>query len=234
MIKLFRLLLLIAVAAALAGPLAGCNEKELKTVVVKPDSKRFWFAQNNHDEASSACVVGACFNSHGTSCEPGLTADDSTIVGYAHSHDAGTQPCPCWWYVNCAYRGYVGFDVAQFKQTGIVSAILKWTPSTERSGGDTATNVGNCIAKMYRATEAWKKDAPTAGEALSWTFDGEGGAAWSEKDVSLVVRDWLSGAQPNYGFFFVGPNENLGEKNNNTCLTRMNDLRLEVVISVDK
>ena len=44
----------------------------------------------------------------------------------------------------------------------------------------------------------------------------------------------MSGARPNYGFFFVGPDENLDVKNNDTCLTILENLRLEVVVSVNK
>lgn len=232
--KFVRFVILCFVISATAGLISGC-EKELKTVVIKPDSKRYYYSYNKHGEATSACIIGSCFQSHGTSCAPGLTADDSTVVGYAHSYDSGTQPCPCWWYVNCAYRGYVGFDVSSLKPTGIVSAVLKWSPSTQRSAGDTATNVGNCIARMYRATEPWEKDKPTAGEEMSWAFSGEGAApSSSEKDVSVIVRSWLNGTEPNYGFFFVGPNENVDGKDNNACLTTMTDLRLEAVIAVNK
>lgn len=217
----------------LAISIGGCEDKELKTLVLKPDSKRYWYAKSGHDHATSACIIGSCFFSQGTSCEPGLSTDDSTIVGYTHRHDAGTQPCPCWWYVNCAYRGYVGFDVSSLKQDGIVSAILKWTPSTQYSAGGNASNAG-CIAKMYRATEPWVKGKLTNGEELSWPFTGEGNSVPSEKDVSVIVRSWINGTLPNYGFFFVGPNENINEKNNNTCLTTITNMRLEVVVSVDK
>jgi hypothetical protein len=219
------------VLAAVSTLNVGC--KELKTIVIKPDSKRFVYWHTKHNEADWACGT-ACFPTHGTSCNPGLTADDSTIVGYSHSHDGGTWPCPCWWYVNCAYRGYVGFNVSQLKQTGIVSATLKWDPITQRGVGGTATNVGNCIAKVYVATEAWQKERTVAGEEIPWVFTGEADPKPGDLNVSQTVRGWLNGTQANYGFFFVGPNEDVNEKNNNRCLTTMNNLRLEAIISVDK
>lgn len=231
--KIVGYVLVCTVLSAVTVLNVGCS-KELKTVIIKPDSKRFWYADSGNGEATSACVIGSCFQNHGTGCDPGLTADDSTIVGYAHRYDPGTQPCPCWWYVNCAYRGYVGFDVSALKQTGIVSATLKWEPSTQLSLGDTAANVGNCIAKIYQATEPWQKERTTAGEDLGWAFTGEANPKPGEINVSQTVRSWLNGTQPNYGFFFVGPNENVHEKNNNSCLTTMYNLRLEAIISVDK
>ena len=118
--------------------------------------------------------------------------------------------------------------MTSLQETGFVSAILKWDPSTERSSGGTVSNTGTCIAKMYRATEAWLPDSSTPGEALTWSFPGESGTVPAEKDVSVIVRGWLTGSLPNHGFFFVGPNENVNEKNNNRCLTTLSNLRLEV------
>jgi len=210
----------------------GCK-KEFKTVVIEPDSKRFWYGKTQSDHNNSTCIVGSCFSTMGTNCDPGLTEDDSTIVGYSHRYDSGTQPCPCWEYVNCAYRGYVGFNVSKLKQAGLGAATLKWDPSTERSLGSNGINTGNCIAKIYRATEPWQTERATAGEEISsW---GTGDINPPEGiDVSDTVRGWLNGTQANYGFFFVGPNENVNEKNNNKCLTRIHNLRLEALISVDK
>ena len=229
--KTIRYILVIIVATLTAGIFAGCTNYELQTIVIKPDSKRFWYANRGIGQGYK---ILPCLNTDGQSCDPGLDADDSTIVGYSHSYHKYGVGDTCWSYVNCAYRGYVGFNILSLKDTGFVTAKLKWQPSTQRSIGDTATNTGGCIAKMYFATEPWKKDAPTAGETLSWTFLGESSEAPSEKDVSQVVRTWLNGTQPNYGFFFVGSNENVNEKNNNKCLTTMTDMHLEVIISVPK
>lgn len=229
--KIIRYVLVITTAMLIAGIFTGCNNYELKTIVIKPDSKRFWYAHRGKGEGYE---ILPCVNTYGQSCDPKLTADDSTIVGYSHSYHKYGVGNTCWSYVNCAYRGYVGFNISSLKDTGFVTAKLKWQPNTQRSIGDAATNAGNCIAKVYFATEPWKKDAPTAGEALSWAFLGESSESPSEKDVSQVVRAWLQGTEPNYGFFFVGPNENVHEKNNNECLTTMSDMHLEVIISVPK
>lgn len=211
----------------------GCT-REFKTIVIKPDSKRFvnWKSGNGHN--NSTCVIGSCLATMGTNCDPELTEDDSTIVGYSHRYNAGTQPCACWEYVDCAYRGHVGFNVSQLKQVGLGAATLKWDPITEISAGETATNSGNCIAKIYRATEPWEKEKTTAGVEISSWDTGAGINPPTGINVSDTVRSWLNGTHPNYGFFFVGPNENVHEKNNNRCLTRMKNLRLEVLISVDK
>lgn len=100
-----------------------------------------------------------------------------------------------------------------------------------------ASNYGNCIARIYRATEAWKQKGQTSGEELTWlwTFKGEDDMnAPQEINVTEIVREWSNGTQPNYGFFFVGPNENLGGKNSNECMTILSDLRLEVLETVKK
>lgn len=230
---ILRYFLLCAVFVGAAALTAGCN-RTLQTIVIKPDSKRFvyWHTGSGHNEWT--CGVGPCVATMGTNCDPGLTKDDSTLVGYSHHYDPGTQPCPCWEYVDCAYRGYVGFDVSKLKQTGIVSATLKWEPTTQRSTGDAVSNSGNCIAKVYQATETWQKGRTTAGEEIPWLFTGETDLRAGELNVSQTVRGWLNSTQPNYGFFFVGPNENVDEKNNNECLTTMYNLRLEAIISVDQ
>jgi hypothetical protein len=225
---IIRSFLICVTFGALCALNVSCT-KQLRTVVIKPDSKRFYYYTKKADEATTACLITACFHSHGTSCDPQLTADDSTIVGYSHTYDPGTQPCPCWWYVNCAYRGYVGFNASTLPQTGIVSATLKWDPSTVLWIGDTAAATGNCIYKIYRATEQWQTGRVTAGEEISWEFTGEANSKPGEINVSQTVRGWLNGTQPNYGFFFVGPNENVDERNNNRCLTTMINLRLEVI-----
>lgn len=224
--------LLVAVLAA------GCD-KEFETIELAPDSQRFIYMMPGADDAGDfpdgpggLPCPSACFYTHGTSCAPPAGEPDSTLVGFSHRYDAGTEPCRCWWYVNCAYRGYVGFDISSLPDdAGLVSAILRWVPTNERSAGSTATNVGNCISRAYRATEPWNTDGPTAGEALNYTLPAIDQPAPSELDVSTLVRGWHTGALPNLGFFFTGPNEDVTGKDNDRCLTSLDRLRLAVTIS---
>lgn len=211
--------------------LSGCVTE---TLTIKPDSKRFYLPLHKSGYATmpespiGIPCPGGCVATMGTSCSVQLPGDDSTIVGYSHNYDPGTQPCRCWEYANCAYRGYVGFDLAALKGKGIVAANLKWHSSTQKSIGDSASNAGTCLKTVYIALEPWQTNALTQGEKLN--FDSPDG----DINVSSTVRDWMSGARPNYGFFFVGPDENLDVKNNDTCLTILENLRLEVVVSVNK
>jgi len=213
---------IITIVSILALTLSGCV---IERVIIKP-SETFYLPDGNSDYAKmSYPCPGACFATMGTSCEFQLPPDDSTVVGFSHSYDPGTEPCPCWEYANCVYRGYVRFDLSVLQGKGIGLAHLKWHSTTRKSYGDTASNAGTCVAKVFIALEPWKYDTFITGEDL--TTDWPEGVA----DVSSIVRDWMSGARPNYGFFFVGPDENLNYKNNDECLTIMENLRLEVLVS---
>lgn len=223
---------IITTVSILALTLSGCV---LETVTIKPDSKRFYLPLSKSDYAKMpespipyVPCPSACFASMGTGCTVQLPGDDATVVGYSHAYDPGTAPCRCWEYANCAYRGYVGFNLSALQGKGIGSANLKWHASTTTSDGSSVSNAGNCVAKVFIALEPWKNDTTTQGEDLNVDWPT------GNINVSSTVRDWMSGARPNYGFFFVGPDENLDVKNNNNCLTIMENLRLEVLVSEKK
>ncbi|MHB1184893.1 MAG: hypothetical protein ACYDIB_14265 [Desulfobulbia bacterium] len=221
----------ITTLSILALTVSGCV---LETVTIKPDSKRFYLPTSKSGHATmpespiGIPCPGACFATMGTGCTVQLPADDSTIVGFSHNYDHGTEPCRCWEYANCAYRGYVGFNLSALQGKGIGSANLKWDSSTQKSYGDTASNEGTCVAKVFIALEPWQQNITTQGEDLNVDWPT------GNINVSSTVRDWMSGARPNYGFFFVGPDENLNVKNNDKCLTIMENLRLEVLVSEKK
>lgn len=47
-----------------------------------------------------------------------------------------------------------------------------------------------------------------------------------------VMRDWLSGARPNYGFLFVGGEEAFPEETDGEHKTTLSDVKLELLIAV--
>jgi hypothetical protein len=237
-IQLKNPIAIIAFTVLFAFVLSGAKncEREIETRILKPDSKGFYLMIPGHGDAGTFAdspigvpCPGTCFYTLGRSCNVQLPGNDSTVVGYSHTYDPGTQPCRCWEYVNCAYRGYVGFNTDALKNHGIVTARLTWTDDTAKSYGGSVSNEPSCIKSIYYATEPWKTDSKTKGE-----FVGDyspGGSSAASFDVAPTIRGWVNGTLPNHGFFFVGFNENVNEKNNDRCMTILSNLRLEVVTS---
>lgn len=229
-VKIINSISLIMMFFVLAG-VSSCKD-EHETVILKPDSKKFYFQTPGYGNSGLAdgpigIPCGECFWTMGQSCQKDLPSDDSTIVGYSHSYSEwGPVPvCKCWEYVNCVYRGYVGFNLEPTKYKGILTAHLKWDETNINSAGDTAGNQ-SCLHKIYFATEPWRTDELTAGELVG-QYDPNKPHIF---DVSTIIRGWNTGAISNYGFFLIGSNESTDNKNNNKCLTTMTNLRLELLV----
>lgn len=174
---------------------------------------------------------------HGTGCFPkGISSGpthDPVAAGFGRYYDPGTQPCPCWQYVNCIYRGYVKFDVSNLKGMGIASAVLKWSNNPEIKSDTIAWGKGeDCIKSIAIADTDWNAYS-VPGEFLQGNP-----SAPSLKDSKLVVTQtvlqWINGQRENHGWFFVGESESLGVKDNNDCKAVLSNMRLEVLASDKK
>lgn len=153
-------------------------------------------------------------------------------VGYYRNHDPGTEPLPCWWWVASVDRGLVRFDLASLATTAsqIVGATLEYDL-------DTTSPANNCpddiLASLWIVNEPWSDKFSIDAEFLTDSQPSPGCVTSHHSwDVSQVVRDWLSGTRPNYGFLFVGGNESLPSNSSGEHKTTLSNLTLKVLIAV--
>ena len=171
----------------------------------------------------------------GAACLPEGSVDpakEPVGVGYDHYYDPGTQPCPCWQWVNCVYRGFVRFDMSQLQKKGVASAVLKWNDNPEIKGSIAPAQGDDCVKAVAIAETDWN-DFSIPGEFLG----GNPSLATStgpQVIVTNTVIEWLNGQKENFGWFFVGENEKLGVKNNNDCKSNLSNLRLELLVNDKK
>lgn len=169
---------------------------------------------------------------HGTACLPKGSVDpakEPVGVGFGHYYDPGTQPCPCWQWVNCVYRGFVKFDLSQLKNKGIASAVLTWDNKPEVKSDTTAWPQGeDCIKAVAIAETDWNAFS-IPGEYLGGN-PSSAGPLGQHETVTATVIDWLNGTKENHGWFFVGENEKIGEKDNNDCKANLSNIRLELLV----
>jgi hypothetical protein len=173
------------------------------------------------------------YHSHYEGCDwkaavgPGMSPYDlppNTIVaGYEH----GAHNCDLW---NAIFRGAVSFDPSQIPGK-LVSARFKFDLySTEYEvAPDVATNtIKSCASYLMLATEDWHGnpygDKPITIPAKDYTKLNS-----NEPDVTPVVKEWLQGTTPNYGFVLRGSQENITDNHGeNACASVYNNLRLDV------
>jgi hypothetical protein len=173
---------------------------------------------------------------HGTACLPKGSIDpakEPVGVGFGHYYDPGTQPCPCWQWVNCVYRGFVKFDLSQLQNKGVASAVLKWDNNPEIKSDTIAWPQGeDCIKAVAVAETDWNSFS-IPGEYLGGNPSSAGSLGQHEV-VTATIIDWLNGEMQNNGWFFVGENEKLGEKDNNDCKANLSNIRLELLVNDKK
>ena len=122
-------------------------------------------------------------NSHGTSAN--LYAGKSTVAN-------------CTGYT----RSLVGFDLSAIPASAYVDAATfsayKWD-----SGGSTATTYLGSLKATWVPQSTWTSLGFTANDFSCLTNISRQAVAvgsWLSLDATSTVQDWLSGAQPNYGF----------------------------------
>jgi len=151
----------------------------------------------------SACATGPmCFGWH---------HDQSSIVS--------VTLVTLWWYAE-NLRAYYRFDdVNALSGHYIVSATLH-VPVT---GGNVS-----CLSALAAADTDWT-NAPNA--YIGGSFESPSGPVTGGLDVTDIVRNWVSGSTPNYGFVLRGGNETFNAETS-ACRTDVGtDATLDVVHS---
>jgi hypothetical protein len=214
------------VLLGLLGP--GCGKKFV-TVQLTPSKVLSTYDNNHHDEEDFAC--GPCGITAIVGCgdfNMPLEPDSKPVmVGYHNVFNAGTQPCDCWAWRSCAFRGYMMFDFATLPTPDVFSATLKWNAKTEKNVGGTAASDPPCIQDLYVAQAPWGP-YKIPGDSLVIVDK------LSPVDVGHQVRQWVKGQVPNYGFFVVGPSEAFASKSKDQCVTQLSNIKLDVTVTVPK
>jgi hypothetical protein len=224
---------------AMLVPLPGCGTNIVMHTI--PASETAQDCKNKADKSGS--ILGVCFTnlaSMGQACEtsvpnkvapPGKVTDlqkASPIVGWEARWKGGT----CWEYSSGASRAYVNFAIFPTltgKADRIVSAQLKWSPSTKHTAAD---QTFECYSRVYEATGPWKSFA-TPGEWIAeWEYPEPADfVPIPSLDVSNIIRRWAKGDQQYFGFYFTSFREDLFHGIDDRCLTTLKDLRLEVTVN---
>jgi len=127
------------------------------------------------------------------------------------------------WHSGHNMRGWIAFNVTPIPQnTWIISAILnlrlwvKTTPNQSQLGDPTGRLYG-----VYALNGPWTDEGINWANQPNWTNQdsatspvppGQGGwygpIIWMQWDITSMVKDWQSGALPNYGMVVKDTQEN--------------------------
>lgn len=228
-IKLFPLFLILVITILISS----CGKK-LVTTTLSPSEI---FQGEDGDEDNSDAVYCIGLNKMGT-CEDNsvesIGQGAPVTVGFQNFYDPGTEPAPCWEWVDCIWRAYVKFDFNALPSKDIVSGRLIWKSGVHQHIEGIASNISECKIALYTASQQWSKYKIT-GEKIADVVVSSALAAPNTVTVNAkILLDWAKGLQPNYGFFFVGPNEQLKAKDKESCYAELSDIKLEVITAVKK
>jgi hypothetical protein len=141
-------------------------------------------------------------------------------LGWQHDQSSIVAPniIPIWWYAD-NYRAYYRFDGLNALGGHYIASATLHLPLT---GGQLG-----CFSAIAASDTDWTQvaNAYIGGNFIS------GGSIASGLDVTSIVRAWVSGGTPNYGFVLRGSNENLVAESSK-CKTDMGtDATIDVVHS---
>ncbi len=162
-------------------------------------------------------------------------APGAASVGYYRDYDSGTAPLACWWWVASVDRGLTRFDLALLGAPAdqIVSATLEYDMTTKYVNSDVPTNCPEItLASIWIVKEAWSNKFDLSAEHLTDIASQYSCASTHHsRNVTSVVKDWLSGARPNHGFLFVGRDESLPSNQDREHTTTLSNIKLRIVLS---
>lgn len=152
----------------------------------------------------------------------------SVMYGYSNSYDPGTEPLPCWEKIDHTFRGMVLFDLSDLRGKTIERAVLSFRvlhlpPSWRLSCGS------DPLSNLYTLSQDWSagfreghiSHGAAAGVMGEWGIDGY------TRDISDLVRQWVSGRLPNYGLVLVGRDETY-RKATDVCVSHASGFSLRV------
>jgi hypothetical protein len=145
-----------------------------------------------------------------------------------YKNEEGSGIAPCSWWANYVMRGAVKFTLPPGGpgEGGILDGKLRY-----RAAG--ASGKPPCQpVRVAIATQPWSVeddfDITETAEIFNENIPlGEG--VQVIKVPAGVLTKWFTGQQPNYGYVFLGPNENFGHNETKSCTTILSDFELEIL-----
>ena len=165
-----------------------------------------------------------CFYTRGLG--PSFSASgQQLLVGFEDFWDSGTEPFPCYEKIDHAYRTAMKWDLGALSGKKIWKATLSFTNQKTVAS---VTAPATCLSEILYGTSDWTsatdlmsgdsyRDLPTGtGVNVNNASVKITNSTSYELDVTDVVRAWLDGSRPNWGFVFRGAREDYA-KDNDQC-----------------
>jgi hypothetical protein len=220
-------LLLVPLLLAACAPSAPFRFRATYSLSAAASDVSVWF----HWEQDGTNPLGTCgVNVVGVGLPP--ISAGSTLVGFSNYYDPGTNPFPCRLSSDEVYRGAVRFDLSaiqKLKPDFVESANLNYVVSQSvfcsSAGGRCVTDRRNCVAEALVGTVDLRGKTHVPGDlppGESYRFGPSG-------DVTSVVREWINGTRPNFGFVLKGADESYGT-NNSECQSILTGFTLTVKV----
>lgn len=213
--------------------ISGCGKK-LITTTLSP-SQVYQGENGDDDNKDAAYCIG--LNQKGTCAKNSVQSvpqGQPVKVGFQNFYDPGTDPFPCWAWVDCIWRAFFKFDFNTLPSKDIVAGRLIWKSGVHQHIVDVTSKVSQCKLTLYTASQQWSKYS-IPGDKIT---DVVVSSAMANPDVIQIstktLLEWAKGQQPNFGFYFVGPDEQMKEKDANACYADLSDIKLELTIAVNK
>jgi hypothetical protein len=236
------ILFCLGVALAAMGIIAGCEGHHTVFRSLSP-------SQTAQDCWSHIGRVGSCTGDDkwGGSCSrpDGTTVQKDTVqdlglkapeVGFIHKHYPGTPPLNCEETYIWKSRAYVTFDLSTVdpkieSPERLAIATLSWEPSTKHweQGWAQPNNIPpHCFAALFQATGPLKS-LSTPGNLITQLDQ-----LWVTKQtvtITPVVKNLLAAGGGQLRLFFTGSDEGDFGKENKSCETTLNSLKLDLTYS---
>jgi hypothetical protein len=163
-------------------------------------------------------------------------ADGLARIGTFADFDSGSGQFPCPWSFKRIERGLVLFDVASLGAAAaghIVSATLHFD-STIKYSLDPADNCPyDLLGSISVLNEPWSLKFDLNADFLTDFAPAYSCVASDHTvDLSAVVRDWISGARPNHGLFFISRKESFVLYEKGEYTQTLNKVKLTVQVSI--
>lgn len=217
-------------------PLAACTDRLItreESLTLSPNNSGGW-TQTSYSYPANDTSWPCPLDRGGTGGAPDVPG--SLLVGYDHAYDPGTRPLRCSRSLIHVYRSAVQFDLGEVQSHAprvfVTSAMLHYNPRPDPAVGR------QCADSLLLATENWQvpgyKTLPPGDLYSSLSSSGPAcGLGGCSVDVTSAVRNWVSGAEPAFGFVLKGENEATDSRDNDQCLTRYSDISLSVHYKYD-
>lgn len=211
----------LLVSLLVAIVLSACGTTKSRTITLQPMDV---LTTSHLDHEYQNNPVYGCLFTRGLQAR--RAPFNQVLVGFDDFWDPGTEPFPCYEKIDVAYRGAVRFDLPAVPH--FVDATLHFDLLDTRFPMIDLGSNTSCAARLSIATVDWSNgfgDLIPAEDFVTLPPDSAAGNV----GVAPVVRQWLQGIRPNFGFVLVGRDEGTPQETK-ACLSRYGNFRLDLLV----